>query len=153
MTASDFISVLAAILLGAILGLEREYNGKPAGIRTHILICVGAAIFTLISINLSKISGGDASRIVAQIVTGVGFIGAGAIIQDRGGVYGLTSAAAIWLAAAVGVACGVKLYLLAVTAAVTATVVLSGLGRAEQAIKKFKRKNRKKQEEKSSDTK
>ena len=143
MNVDNLISILAALLLGGILGLEREYNGKPAGIRTHILICVGAAIFTIISMNITKNTGADASRIIAQIVTGVGFIGAGAIIQDRGGVYGLTSAAAIWLAAAIGVACGSGFYLLAIAATLIAALVLAGLGKAEKAIRKFKqtRKN------------
>ncbi|MHC4720948.1 MAG: MgtC/SapB family protein [Planctomycetota bacterium] len=111
----DILSVLLAVVLGAAIGLEREASGKAAGLRTNVLICLGAAVFTIISRQMGR--GGDASmtRIAAQIVTGVGFIGAGAIIRDRAGIYGLTTAATIWLVASIGMACGAGLHILAVT--------------------------------------
>src|SRR5689334_9869288 len=92
-----------AMLLGGAVGLERELNGKAAGLRTNILICSGAAMFTQLSITLA---GGrtDPERIAAQIVTGVGFIGAGTIVHTKGNVTGLTSAATIWMVAAIGAA-------------------------------------------------
>jgi putative Mg2+ transporter-C (MgtC) family protein len=98
--------LLTAALLGALLGLEREIKQKAAGLRTNILIAVGSALFTLMSYQLGDPAVGDPARIAAQIVTGVGFLGAGAIIHRGGGVEGLTTAATIWVNAAVGVAAG-----------------------------------------------
>ncbi len=97
--------ILAAVL-GAIFGLEREVRQKSAGLRTNILIAVGAAVFTMMSIEMAVGTGADPSRIASQIVTGVGFLGAGAIMRTRGGVQGLTTAATVWVNAAVGVAAG-----------------------------------------------
>ena len=96
------IRVLIAALLGAALGLEREWRGKEAGLRTNTLIAIGAALFTVMSLQM----GSDQSRIAAQIVTGVGFLGAGAIMRTGGNVQGLTTAALIWVNAAIGVAAG-----------------------------------------------
>ena len=98
--------LLAAALLGAVLGFEREMRQKSAGLRTNILISVGSALFTLMSIELANPTSADPGRIAAQIVTGIGFLGAGAIIRTGGGVHGLTTAATIWVNAAVGVAAG-----------------------------------------------
>ncbi|MBN1391869.1 MAG: MgtC/SapB family protein [Sedimentisphaerales bacterium] len=123
----DVFAILLAVFCGAILGFERQLKHKPAGLRTNILICLGAAVFTIISARMA----GDkdsVTRIAAQIVTGVGFLGAGAVIQDRGGIHGLTTAATIWLVASIGMACGAKLYLLAVISTVLAIIVLVGLG-------------------------
>ena len=99
--------VLAAILGGAI-GWEREHAHKPAGLRTNILICLGAALITDLSAHVVRTAGGpaDPGRIAAQIVTGVGFLGAGSIIQARGSVTGLTTAATLWVVAAIGMAVG-----------------------------------------------
>jgi putative Mg2+ transporter-C (MgtC) family protein len=94
--------VLIAALLGAALGLEREWRGKEAGLRTNTLIAIGAALFTVMSL----MSAGDPGRIAAQVVTGVGFLGAGAIMRTGASVHGLTTAAMIWVNAAVGVAAG-----------------------------------------------
>jgi putative Mg2+ transporter-C (MgtC) family protein len=94
--------VLIAGLLGAALGLEREWRGKEAGLRTNTLIAIGAALFTVMSL----MSAGDPGRIAAQVVTGVGFLGAGAIMRTGASVHGLTTAAMIWVNAAVGVAAG-----------------------------------------------
>lgn len=128
---SDISAILLAVCCGAIIGLERQIKHKPAGLRTNVLICLGAAVFTIIS---GRMAGDkDAiTRIAAQIVTGVGFLGAGAVIQDRGGIHGLTTAATIWLVASVGMACGAKLYQLAGVSTLIALAVLVGLGYLEK---------------------
>lgn len=108
--------LLVAVLLGAVLGLEREIRQKSAGLRTNILIAVGAATFTLMSYDMAAIAGGDAGRIAAQIVTGIGFLGAGAIMRTGSGVHGLTTAATVWVNAAVGIAAGGGEYRLALFA-------------------------------------
>src|SRR5512140_3259938 len=116
-----------AVLCGAIIGIERQFKHKPAGLRTNIMICLGAAVFTLISEKMSAGTTDSITRIAAQIVTGVGFLGAGAVIQDRGGVHGLTTAATIWLVASIGLACGARFYALACLATFLAVAVLLGL--------------------------
>lgn len=113
-----------AALLGAVLGFEREWRQKNAGLKTNILIAMGSALFTLMSIDLSASAGGDATRIAAQIVTGIGFLGAGAIMQTGAGIRGLTTAAMIWVNAAIGVACGGGEYRLAIIATIVTLVVL-----------------------------
>ena len=127
----DIFAILLAVCCGAVIGLERQLKHKPAGLRTNVLICLGAAVFTIIS---GRMAGDKDSitRIAAQIVTGVGFLGAGAVIQDRGGIHGLTTAATIWLVASVGMACGAKLYALAVVSTLIAIIVLVGLGQLEK---------------------
>jgi putative Mg2+ transporter-C (MgtC) family protein len=104
--------LVTAALLGMALGIEREMRQKDAGLRTNILIAVGAALFTLMSIELAGPEG-DPGRIAAQIVTGIGFLGAGAIMRTDAGVHGLTTAATVWVNAAVGVAAGGGSYHLA----------------------------------------
>lgn len=100
-----------AAILGALVGWERErHNGTDAGIRTHMAVCIGSCTFALVS---SHIPGADPSRIASQIVVGIGFIGAGVIIREKGTVYGLTTAAALWAIAAVGTAVGYGMYILA----------------------------------------
>src|SRR5688572_30444754 len=117
--------LLTAALLGAVLGCEREMRQKSAGLRTNILIAVGAALFALMSQELAAVSGGDPARIAAQIVTGIGFLGAGAIMRTGSGVQGLTTAATVWVNAAVGVAAGGGSYHLAfIATAITITVLL-----------------------------
>ena len=96
--------LLLAAAIGALIGAERELRRKSAGFRTNILIALGAAIFTICSISLAPAS--DPTRIAAQIVTGIGFLGAGAILHNRDGVHGLTTAAIVWVNAALGVAAG-----------------------------------------------
>jgi putative Mg2+ transporter-C (MgtC) family protein len=125
-----------ATLLGGVIGLERELSGKPAGLRTNILICIGATLFTVVSIHMLPIGQGglDASRIPAQIVSGVGFIGAGAILHARGSVTGLTSAATIWVVAAIGMALGSGAYVEAVGTAALVMVVLWGLRSVERLV-------------------
>ncbi len=94
--SDHILSIFLAVILGTVIGLAREFSGKAAGLRTNVLICLGAAFFTVISKEMAG-ENGSLTRIAAQIVTGVGFLGAGAIIQDRGGVHGLTTAATIRL--------------------------------------------------------
>src|SRR6266571_5549308 len=122
-----------ATLLGGAIGLERELGGKPAGLRTNILICIGSALYTQLS--LSMVHGAtDATRVAGQIVTGVGFIGAGTILHARGAVVGLTSAATIWVVAAIGVALGAGYYLEGIATTVVVLAVLQGLGRVERLV-------------------
>lgn len=124
-----------AVLLGGWIGLERELNGKPAGLRTNILICVGATLFTTLSLKLS-LGRGDPARVAAQILPGVGFIGAGTILHARGAVVGLTSAATIWVVAAIGVALGSGFYLDGIGTTLVVLAVLAGLGRAEKLVQR-----------------
>jgi len=134
----DLGKLLAAVVAGAVIGLERETHDKPAGFRTMILICLGAALFTVIGVRLGEGSGFDRARIAAQIVTGVGFLGAGAIIQFRGNVIGLTTAATIWVVASVGMAFGAGAFLLGTVATVITAAVLFGLEFAESRIARWR---------------
>lgn len=123
----DLLKLLLAILIGGLIGAEREFRDKAAGFRTIIFICVGSTLFTILSAKL----GGDRepSRIAASIVSGIGFLGAGAILQGKGRVLGLTTASTIWIAAALGMGIGGGYYLLAGLAAVaTLTVLLTFRG-------------------------
>src|SRR2546428_10596778 len=96
------IKLLLAALLGGIIGVEREIRDKPAGLRTNILICVGSTLFMSISTKVAQLLGGDPTRIAAQIISGIGFLGAGAVLHSHGFVLGLTTAATIWVVAGVG---------------------------------------------------
>jgi len=119
----------AAALCGAMIGLERERKRKPAGFRTNILICVGAAIYMLVGLVLVNAGGatGDPARIAAQVVTGVGFLGAGAILHSGVSVHGMTTAATIWVNAAVGMAVGAGQYAMASVATAITLLVLAVL--------------------------
>ncbi len=128
----DIIKLALAILLGGIIGAEREFLDKAAGFRTMILICTGAALFTVFSARLAGNS--DPARIAAQIVSGVGFLGAGAIMRDAGRVTGLTTAASIWLTAALGMGIGGGQYLISCTAAFAILIVLTFFPRIEAWI-------------------
>jgi putative Mg2+ transporter-C (MgtC) family protein len=125
---------LLAALLGGLLGFERELRQKSAGLRTHMLIAIGSALFTLMSYELADAAGGDPGRIAAQIVTGIGFLGAGAIIRRDGDIHGLTTAATIWVNAAVGVAAGGGEYHLAFMATGVTLVALLLLHPIEKII-------------------
>lgn len=122
-----------AMIFGGLVGFEREYRRKEAGLRTFSLVCVGAALFTAIAFEIfksfSKVTGlsFDPSRIIGQIVLGVGFLGAGIIIFRRDRVEGLTTAAALWVVAAIGTAIGVKLYFLAFFVTFLTVLILAGL--------------------------
>jgi len=132
----DVFGIVLAVVLGAAIGVEREFSGKAAGLRTNILICLGAAVFTIIS---KRMAGENEAltRIAAGVVTGVGFLGAGAIIQDRGGVHGLTTAATIWFMACLGMACGAGLYELAVILTLIAVFVLIGLRLIHRSLSNY----------------
>jgi len=119
------------LVLGAAIGLERELHRQPAGFRTHSLVAVGAAIFTIISAYGFAGSAVDPTRIAAQIVSGIGFIGAGTILQHRGNIRGLTTAASLWSVAAVGMAAGAGMVTIAVVGTVLILVVLFLLDRVE----------------------
>jgi len=123
------LRLLTAAALGAAVGVERELHGKQAGLRTHTLIALGSALFTIMSIHISQPNAaayhtGDVSRMAANIVTGVGFLGAGVILHSRGRIIGLTTAATIWVVAAMGVAAGAGDYVAAFGACVLVLVVL-----------------------------
>jgi len=126
--------LLLAALLGGALGIEREWRNKEAGLRTNMLIAIGSALFTLMSIELTDARTGDTSRVAAQIVTGIGFLGAGAIMRTDGGIQGLTTAATIWVNAAIGVAAGGGEYHLALIATGVTLLVLLVLQPIEKYI-------------------
>ena len=141
------LKLLLATLLGGAIGFEREIAGKPAGLRTNILICVGAALFTHLSIGIAQIGFapdgqpyGDTTRIAAQIVSGIGFLGAGAILHAHGAVVGLTTAATIWVVAAVGAAVGAGAYVEGVGTSVLIILVLVGLRPVERKLLNRRRK-------------
>jgi putative Mg2+ transporter-C (MgtC) family protein len=128
LTPDDLLKLVLSIVIGGSLGLEREIHNKSAGFRTISLITIGATLFTIISSKL-----GD-SRVIANIVAGVGFLGAGVIMRDEGRVKGLTTASTIWVAAALGMAIGIDQYLLAVVFAAAALVVLWLFARLDKRI-------------------
>ena len=133
--------LLLATVLGGAIGLERELAGKPAGLRTNILICIGAVLFMQLSIGVAEIGFspdghpyGDTTRIAAQIVTGIGFLGAGAILHSEGAVIGLTSAATVWVVAAIGAAIGAGSYVIALGSTALIMLVLVGLRPVEARL-------------------
>jgi putative Mg2+ transporter-C (MgtC) family protein len=141
LTAHDienFTRLLVAAGLGALIGLEREYNGKEAGFKTYTLVCLGSALMMVISADIFLIYKGlavvDPSRIAAQVVTGIGFLGAGAIIRDHQGVRGLTTAAGIWAVCGIGLACGIGLYKPAIVTTLLVLIVLVLFQRLEKDI-------------------
>jgi putative Mg2+ transporter-C (MgtC) family protein len=129
--------IILAAFLGAIIGLEREWSDKPAGLRTNTLICVGAALFTEISLRIGEgyidfeFANADAARVAAQVVSGIGFLGAGTIIQSRGSVIGLTTAATMWVVAAIGMATGIQAYMFAIGTTILVLLALIPLRKAE----------------------
>ena len=130
-TQEVFGRLALAVVLGAVLGLEREYRRKPAGLRTIVLITLGSAMFSLVSVAVGT-AANSPDRIAAQIVTGVGFLGAGAILRSGFHIRGLTTAATIWVNAAIGMAAGVGMYAEATIGAVIALVVLLVLPAVER---------------------
>lgn len=132
-----FIRILSALLLGFAIGLEREMTNKYAGLRTNILVCLGACIFTIISIYgfptfadgdnviISQATGvRDTARIAAQVVTGIGFIGAGTVFRHGATIFGLTTAATLWIAASIGMACGAGMYVVAILGTIFSILTL-----------------------------
>lgn len=133
--SKTIVRLTLAALLGGIIGLERELNRKPAGLRTNIFICFGSAMFTILSTELAKEFGiGDHTRIAAQIIPGIGFIGAGSILHDKGGVSGLTTAATIFVVASIGMAAGGGLYVPAIFATMLIYLALHLLGILERQL-------------------
>jgi putative Mg2+ transporter-C (MgtC) family protein len=127
--------LMLAALLGGIVGLERELSHKPAGLRTNMLICLGAALFTIISTESARAFGaGDPTRIAAQIIPGIGFIGAGVVIRERGAIIGITSAATIFMVASIGMAAGSGLIVTSIFAALLLLGCLVVLGNVEQRL-------------------
>jgi putative Mg2+ transporter-C (MgtC) family protein len=122
------LRLMLAAVLGGIIGLERQLRHKPAGIRTNLLICFGAALFTIISYEMAGEVGGDHTRIAAQIIPGIGFIGAGVVIRDRGAVMGITSAATIFVMASIGMAVGAGMLATSIFATLFVLVALVVLG-------------------------
>jgi putative Mg2+ transporter-C (MgtC) family protein len=123
-----------AALLGALIGWEREIGGKPAGLRTNMMVSLGASTFALVSTSLTAVSAqdaGDPVRIVTGVATGIGFLGAGSIIQTRTGVEGMTTAAGIWVVGAIGAACGLGAYLIAIVATLLGVTILGIVHRLE----------------------
>ncbi len=121
--------IAVAALLGGIIGLEREWTGHVAGLRTTMLVAIGSCLFTVLSVEAFPIKGSaqDTARIAAQIVTGIGFLGAGAVFQNKNHVRGLTTAATIWLVAAIGMAVGTGMYFLATFTTIITEIVLFAL--------------------------
>ncbi|RMI19587.1 MAG: MgtC/SapB family protein [Calditrichaeota bacterium] len=137
--------LLAAAFLGGLIGLERDIHGRAAGLRTHLLVGMGAALFTIISEMVAQVSiaapGGaiarsDPGRIAAQVVTGIGFLGAGVILKEGLNIRGLTTAACLWLVAAIGMACGAALYTYALSATGIGLFALIVLNRLEKSYRK-----------------
>lgn len=135
------LRLFIAALFGGAVGFDRERRDKPAGLRTHMLISLAAAIFTVISLELYQQlvrahpeSGADPIRIIEAVTSGVAFLAAGAIIQSRGAVQGITTGANMWLAGALGVACGAGYYVLALVGTVFALLILTLLGAIEARI-------------------
>lgn len=133
------LRVAASIFYGFLLGFEREITGKFAGLRTHILVCVGSAVFTLLSIYGFKfitatgaVGINDPARIAAQIITGIGFIGAGTVMRQGTSISGITTAATLWVSASVGMACGCGMFFLGGVATVSTLIVLISIRHFER---------------------
>jgi putative Mg2+ transporter-C (MgtC) family protein len=139
--AGDLVPLFVSLAFGTLLGWERQLGHKPAGLRTHALVCVGTTLFVLVGRHAVESAAGagatvqvDPTRVIHGIVTGIGFLGAGSILRQRDSVFGLTTAASIWYVAAVGVAVGVRAYLLAVVGTAIGLVVLEGFRWLERRL-------------------
>ncbi|MCX7004993.1 MAG: MgtC/SapB family protein [bacterium] len=137
-TCDYIVRICAAALCGAIIGFERDRHGKAAGVRTHLLVSVGSALFTIMSFVIAAAAGqaSDPGRIAAQVVTGMGFLGAGTIMKEGMNVRGLTTAACLWTVSAIGMTCGAARYGLAGTATLLTIGFLVGLNYFEQLYHK-----------------
>lgn len=134
-----FIAILLTVVLSSFVGFEREIRGRSAGLRTHLLVAVGSCVIMIISIYGLPIigdAGRDPARLAAQVITGVGFLGAGAIIHYAGGIRGLTTAGTIWLVMAIGLACGSMNFTLAIFSTVIVMIVLTSFRRIERRVTK-----------------
>ena len=128
------LRIVVAAVLGGLVGLEREMSDQPAGFRTHILVSLGAALFTLVGAYSFDEEGVDATRVAAQVVTGIGFIGAGVIFQHGPSVKGLTTAASLWVTAAIGTAVGLGYWDAALVTSVITVIALYGLKRVGRNV-------------------
>src|SRR5437016_6823041 len=129
---NSLVRLVLAAILGGVIGLERELKHRPAGLRTNMFICFGAAMFTILSAEIAEPN--DRARIAAQIIPGIGFIGAGSILHSKGGVTGLTTAATLFVVASIGMATGAGLYLPAVFATILILLALQFLGWVERRL-------------------
>jgi putative Mg2+ transporter-C (MgtC) family protein len=133
----DGVRLALAVVMGGVIGLEREASDKPAGLRTNILICVGSTLMMILSIDVARnyaIVSADPGRIAQGVITGIGFLGAGTILHSRGGVVGLTTAATTWAVAGIGLALGSGFYMLAATTTLLILAVLWVFGRAAHLV-------------------
>ncbi|MET0342597.1 MAG: MgtC/SapB family protein [Polyangiales bacterium] len=128
-----------AMLCGGLVGLERQLRGKPAGMRTSSLICLGTTMFVYLGIGISDAGHGDATRVLGQVVTGVGFLGAGVIMTRNGLVTGVTSAAVVWVLAAIGAMIGAGRYAAALAVSIVTVVVLVGVELLERVFSSLRR--------------
>jgi putative Mg2+ transporter-C (MgtC) family protein len=135
--ADDLIKLLLALFLGGLIGWERELYDKPAGFRTNTLICVGSTLFTIFSLKIGTIPGTDSARIAAQIVSGIGFLGAGAIIRRGEAVLGLTTAATIWFVASIGMGIGAGYYVISSVGTALALAILFVFRKLENLADRF----------------
>jgi putative Mg2+ transporter-C (MgtC) family protein len=150
MTLDFILRLFIAALLGGMIGLEREYREKAAGLRTHFLVALGSALFMIISVYgfegvlTNSQMRLDVSRIAAQVVSGIGFLGAGTIIFQKNAVHGLTTAAGVWVTAAIGLTCGAGMYVLALSATL---LVLIGLEAFNYLLKILEKRQGEEKEE------
>jgi putative Mg2+ transporter-C (MgtC) family protein len=143
MILSEFaLRLLASIGAGAMIGLEREFNNKSAGFRTNTLVAMGACIYVLINVRLADHDGADPTRIIGQIVTGIGFLGAGVILHHGGSIHGLTTAATIWVSAALGSLAGLGLFM-EVLICTVAVLIINTTFKTDKFLKKWESKKRK----------
>ena len=138
---NDLVPMLVSTALGTLVGWERQMGRKPAGLRTHVLVCMGSTLFVLLTEHAMKdvvaiggTLGTDPTRIIHGVITGVGFLGAGSIMRHEGYVHGLTTAASVWIVAAIGVAVGVHAYPLALIGTILALIVLEGFRWVERFL-------------------
>ncbi|MEG1254923.1 MgtC/SapB family protein [Clostridium sp.] len=157
--------LMIGVIVGGLVGYEREFKNSAAGFRTHILVCLGATIIAIISeLNLERamelatnpiyqdVIKVDMGRLGAQVISGVGFLGAGTILRDKGSIKGLTTAATLWVVACLGLAVGQGYYILSVTGAIMVFIILKFFTRADTAIKKEGKKRRRRRRELMEDT-
>lgn len=140
------LRILLAVLIGGAIGYEREFNNRPAGLRTHILVCLGAAVISLIQVysveevtnmilkhpQLESAFKSDIGRMGAQVVSGIGFLGAGTIMHEKGSIKGLTTAASLWVVGCIGIGVGMGYYMLSLTAGACAVLILVSLKKFEE---------------------
>jgi putative Mg2+ transporter-C (MgtC) family protein len=136
--SSDALKLFIASVLGATIGWEREVHHKGAGLRTHLLICMGACLFCVVSLRMRETFNGDMLRLIQGMILGIGFLAGGVIFTQQGSVYGLTTAAGLWVLTAIGIAVGLGYYLLAVFATALSIVIIAWLKVLERRLHKGK---------------